>query len=202
MSTPETIDRLQREIERLRQERDELQTERDQYQAMFEASTDAIFLTAPDGRIFKANQAACRLFQMSEEELIAAGRSVVCAGNGGHLQQALDERTKTGRFRGRLNHRKKDGTIFPGEVSSVIYTDRQGETRTCTIIRDASVASRYEEDLQKALDKYRTLFEAFPLGITVSDSDGSIVETNPEAERLLGISKNDHKNRSISGERG
>ena len=35
---------------------------------------DAILLTCPDGKILKANIAACELFQMSEEEICKVGR--------------------------------------------------------------------------------------------------------------------------------
>jgi PAS domain-containing protein len=38
---------------------------------------------------------------------------------------------------------------------------------------------RTEAELQVALTKYRTLFDAFPLGITVSDATGQIAPTSP-----------------------
>lgn len=36
------------------------------YRFFFENSMDAILLTATDGKIYRANPAACELFQMSE----------------------------------------------------------------------------------------------------------------------------------------
>ncbi len=50
------------------------------------------------------------------------------------------------------------------------------------------------------LVKYKTLFETLPLGITVSDKDGKIVESNGTSELLLGLSKEEHERRRISGE--
>jgi len=47
-----------------------------------------------------------------------------------------------------------------------------------------------QHELEISLQKYRVLFESFPLGVTVTDSSGTIVESNDESERLLGISKN------------
>jgi PAS domain S-box-containing protein len=55
-----------------------------------------------------------------------------------------------------------------------------------------------EEALRIALEKYRVLFESFPLGITISDEAGNIVETNKESERLLGISRSEHTRRGIA----
>lgn len=48
-------------------------------------------------------------------------------------------------------------------------------------------------------EKYRVLFESFPLGITITDQSGKILETNRMAEQLLGISQTDHERRSIDG---
>jgi two-component system cell cycle sensor histidine kinase/response regulator CckA len=56
------------------------------------------------------------------------------------------------------------------------------------------------KDLQAEAIKYRTLFDSFPHGITVSDSDGKVLEVNSVSEQLLGISKNDHGKRKIDGQ--
>ncbi|NTU84856.1 MAG: PAS domain S-box protein, partial [Chloroflexales bacterium] len=58
---------------------------------------------------------------------------------------------------------------------------------------------RTEAELQVALTKYRTLFDAFPLGITVSDATGQIVESNPMAERLLSLGREEQRQREIDG---
>ncbi|NTU81460.1 MAG: PAS domain S-box protein [Chloroflexales bacterium] len=58
---------------------------------------------------------------------------------------------------------------------------------------------RTEAELQVALTKYRTLFDAFPLGISVSDATGTIVETNAMAERLLGLGREEQRQREIDG---
>ena len=56
------------------------------------------------------------------------------------------------------------------------------------------------EQYRSAAIKYQTLFESFPHGITVSDKDGNIIQTNPVAEHLLGISRQEHEKRSIDGQ--
>ncbi len=43
-----------------------------------------------------------------------------------------------------------------------------------------------QEQLQVTLEKYRVLFDMFPLGVAVTDSQGKIVELNQEGRRLLG----------------
>jgi PAS domain S-box-containing protein len=55
------------------------------------------------------------------------------------------------------------------------------------------------EKLRSESIKYRTLFNFFPLGITVSDSIGQIIEANETAEKLLGVKKEEHEKRAIDG---
>jgi PAS domain S-box-containing protein len=47
--------------------------------------------------------------------------------------------------------------------------------------------------------KYQTLFDTFPHGITVTDVQGKVIETNAAAAEMLSISKQDHEKRSIDG---
>jgi PAS domain S-box-containing protein len=55
-------------------------------------------------------------------------------------------------------------------------------------------------ELQTELKKYKILFESFPYGITITDTEGGIIETNREAEKILGLRKRDHEQRTIDGE--
>jgi PAS domain S-box-containing protein len=56
---------------------------------------------------------------------------------------------------------------------------------------------RAEVALQVSLEKYRVLFESFPLGITISDKSGKIIEGNRQSEKLLGINREAHAQRRI-----
>jgi PAS domain S-box-containing protein len=58
---------------------------------------------------------------------------------------------------------------------------------------------RTEEALRVSLEKYRVLFESFPLGITISDDCGHILEVNRASERLLGLPLHKHSERTIDG---
>ncbi len=69
-----------------------------------------------------------------------------------------------------------------------------------TVIRDITARKKAEELLRESEEKYRVLFETMPLGITVSDEAGNIIESNSVSEKLLGISKKEQEQRSIDGE--
>ncbi len=121
------------------------------YRAFFENSIDAILLTTPDGRVEAANPEACRIFDMTEEEIIRSGREGIIDASDPRLKPALEERAKTGRFRGGLTFKRKDGTAFQAEISSGIFTDMNGFIKTAMIIRDVTDRNRAEGQLQDLL---------------------------------------------------
>ncbi|MCA1795016.1 MAG: PAS domain S-box protein [Desulfobacteraceae bacterium] len=66
-----------------------------------------------------------------------------------------------------------------------------------TIYNDVTDQKNQEKALQESEKKYRALFDTFPLGITVSDQFGNIVESNAVSEKFLGIPKTEHEARTI-----
>jgi len=56
------------------------------------------------------------------------------------------------------------------------------------------------QKFQSTAVKYQTLFHSFPHGISISDAQGNIIETNAAAEKMLGIRKEEHENRSIDSQ--
>jgi PAS domain S-box-containing protein len=105
------------------------------FRTLFENSGDAILLTAPDGKVYAANPAACRMFGRSEAEICRLGRDGVVDVHDPRLQVALETRQRTGQFRGELTHLRADGQTFPGEITSNVFQEG-GEARTSMIIRE------------------------------------------------------------------
>jgi len=122
------------------------------YQTLFGHSMDAVFFTAPDGRIFAANPAACALFGYTEEELCALGRQGISDPADRERTAVMEaERAATGRLRGVLSWKRRDGTTFPAEFTSTIFTDTSGEQVTCVVMRDVSARERIEQQLADQL---------------------------------------------------
>jgi PAS domain S-box-containing protein len=55
-------------------------------------------------------------------------------------------------------------------------------------------------ELERTLSSYRTLFTSFPLGLTVTDPNGSIVEANAMAESILGVAREVQEARTIDSD--
>ena len=131
---------------------------------------DGIMKTAPDGTILDANPAACQIFGRTREEIIAAGREGLIDTSDPRLPAMVEERRRTGRAHGELTGRRRDGSPFPLEISSVIFENPEGRTRTCMIIRDISERKTADDErerlihqLQEALARVNTLTGLLPM---------------------------------------
>jgi len=126
-------------------------------------------LTTPDGTVLDANPAACRILGRTREEILQEGREGLIDASSPRFADMIAERQRTGRTQGELRARRKDGTVFPIELSSVVFQTFEGATRTCLIIRDITErkASEVERErligeLQEALGRVKSLSGLLP----------------------------------------
>ncbi|MBK8051429.1 MAG: PAS domain S-box protein [Anaerolineales bacterium] len=63
--------------------------------------------------------------------------------------------------------------------------------------RDITARKQAEEAVKISLTKYLTLFESVPVGITITNDQGKILETNSAAERVLGVPRAEHEQRTF-----
>jgi len=128
-----------------------LRESEERYRTFFQNSMDAILLTAPDGSIFAANPAACKILGRTVEQICALGRGGLVDLSDPRLPVLLDERARTGKAFGELTMFRNDGSPFPVEVSSAVFQDQRGNPRTSMIIRDITERKRAEEAIKKQL---------------------------------------------------
>jgi len=140
------------------------------YRLLFENSLDGLMLTAPDGSILDANPASCRMLGRTREEILREGRRGIIDESDPQLAVMMAERQRTGRAHGELRARHKDGSLFPVEVSSVVFPSPQGAARTCIIMRDITQRKAAEAErerliaeLREALGRVKTLSGLLPI---------------------------------------
>lgn len=126
---------------------EKLKESEDTYRSFFENSMDGILLTMTDGKILAANPAACTMFQMTEAEICAVGRQGLVDPLDPRLTRGLVERQRVDKVQGELSFRRKDGSLFPGELTSAVYSDEHGIKKTSTIVRDVSARKAAEEKI-------------------------------------------------------
>ena len=163
--------------------KDALRRSEERYRALFENSFDAIILTDPmeKGKILSANPAACRMLQRTEAELIGLERDAVLDSGDTRLDNMLAKRGMEQVFRGELTYRRKDGSLFPGEISSSLFRDKGGQLRSVTVVRDVSERKRLEEET-----RWHASFPRInPNPVAEVDLTGSVHYCNPAAEELF-----------------
>ena len=176
------IEDLTDEIEKRKQSEKELKESEERFRLVMENSLDAILITNPNGSVLNANKAACNMFQMTEEEIRKAGRNGLVNLNDSNLRKLIEERKKMGYTSGELTFFRKDGTLFPADITTSFFTDSKGEPRTSLIMRDITERKKVEIKLRNS-DR---IFEHSVDMMSVSGFDGYFKILNPAWERTLG----------------
>jgi len=115
---------------------------------IFENTSEAIFFTEPDGKINFVNNEAIKIFGYTNEEFQLIGRNGIIDKNDKRFELALEERKRNGIFKGELNYKRKDGSIFPSETTSNIYANGKGDIISSIIIKDISERKHVERIIQ------------------------------------------------------
>lgn len=174
---------------------EELKESEEKYRAFFENSMDAILLAVTEGQVLAANPAACKMFQMTEEEICNAGGIAFLVCQDRAFKTLAEQRKKTGKAKGEITLRRKDGSIFLGEISSVTFNNFKGSNRTSLIIRDISERVKAEHDLTISEERYKFLFEYSATPKWIFDlENGQILDVNETAVKHYGYSREEFLN--------
>ena len=107
--------------------------------------------------------------------------------------EAAAVRGRDGAYRGVLRMRRRDGSTFPAEVTSALFSDG-GATRAYVFFRDMTAAeaeaARTAETRRAAAEVVDSL-ESFSDMYVGVDADWQITYVNAQAEARLGVSRDD-----------
>jgi len=143
------VDYISIALSKLRSD-DALRETSERFRMIFEHSIDAIMLTRTDGTILVANPEASRIFGLSEEEICRAGRPGLVDMDDSRTAELLEQQRVTGRCRGEITMIRGDGSRFPAEISSAVFSDQGDVQKTSLIIRDITERKSLENQLRQA----------------------------------------------------
>jgi PAS domain S-box-containing protein len=109
------------------------------HQLAFENTAQANIITTPgNGKIIIVNNAACKLLGYSKKELLTKSRADIFDINESGFKKMLKERTADGQSITLVTAFKKEGKPFPCEITSAVFTCKDGIEKAITSIADIS----------------------------------------------------------------
>lgn len=169
----------------------ELEESQEKYGILFHHSNDGIFVHDLEGKIIDVNQKVLEQFGYTRLEIMSMNISQLHpASELVESKKAFEQVAKKGVVRFEIYFKKKNGNIFPAEVSSSLFTigDNkfiQGEVRDITIRKEA------ELKLIESEEKYRNMIDNLDLGFYQVDWEGNLLSYNPAFKRILGFKPNE-----------
>jgi len=152
------------------------------YRQLFELESDAIFLIEKDtGKILDANMSAADIYGFSREELLRM-KNVDLSFEAEKTKQATQDQLTQIPVR---YHRKKDGTVFPVEITAS-HLNWKGRQAHIAAIRDITFRVEAESVLRESEEKYRSMMESMKDEIYICSPEFHIMYMNPAMIERVG----------------
>lgn len=166
----------------------ELKESEEKYRLLFSAESDAIFMIdANSGQILDVNPATTVMYGYSREELLQMKNTDISAEPEKTSQATKNLETHV---KSRL-HKRKDGTIFPVELSAG-FTKFKNKNIQIVTSRDISERIKSEEALAKSEQRYRDLADFLPQTVFELDIDGNLLYVNKSGMLIMGVNDSDY----------
>jgi len=162
------------------------------FQYTIDRARDAVQWLNREGGFEYVNEQACRSLGYTREELMQLHLWDIDPIYPRERWDKNWEDYQAGRLGGSESvetlHRRKDGSVFPVDVSSnhLWFGDRELHV---AVVRDITERKQAEEALRESEQKFRLFVEQSSVGLVFTDEHGIIIEWNSAQERLTGLTR-------------
>jgi len=163
------------------------QTPDSRYKTLFEQVNAAAFLTKLDGSILDANHKSYELYGYPWGEFTKTTIDKIFTSSN-DWEQLIEEISSKGGLNFESVNVKKDGTQFPVDISTSLFT-MEGKPVMLAIIWDITERKKAEEELKASQEKYSGLFESTTDGMLVLDARGEILDVNNRALNFFNLNE-------------
>lgn len=108
------------------------------FRAVFENSFYANCIGNGNGKTLEANEKICKIFGYTEDEMLQLSTKEIFDTTDLNYIEYLHQREVNGKAKAEVTAIRKNGERFLCAVSTVIFTDDNGETRTINTLQDVS----------------------------------------------------------------
>ena len=171
------------DITSLKQAEKEASDNAERYRRLFELESDAILLVDNEtGRILEANNAAVSIYGFGREEILGM-RNEDLSAEPEETRRATQNELNVVPIR---YHRKKDGTVFPVEITTT-HLMWNGRRSHLAAIRDITERKRIEDALRRNEEEYRNIYDNAMVGIFQSLPEGRCLRVNNALASIHGF---------------
>jgi len=155
---------------------------------------------ADDGVIVFASEKYEAMFGYGPGELVGSHVSMLNAGGGVDPVEMANVITRSleanGVWSGEVLNRRKDGGIFWCVAHISVMNSMEHGKVWISVQEDITERKKAEEKSRESEERYRTLFNSTTQGVVYQVPDGSIIDANPAAERILGLTLDQMRGRT------
>ena len=164
------------------------------YHRLHESMMDAFAAVDMQGRIIEYNESYRKLLGYEQDELLSLTYDDITPEKWHAAEAEIIKKQVLARGFSDIyekEFRRKDGTIIPVEMRTVLLRDAAGQPNCMWgIVRDLSQYKRVEAALRESEERFHMLVENAPEAIFVYDVDlARYIDANENAERLFGCSR-------------
>lgn len=182
-------------IERKRAEQ-ALSTSTKRNELLIQASTDCIFLESLSGEILECNNVAEEVFGYTREELLTMNvTDLVTRDFTADKPDYVTWQIEQGGHFSNIPNVKKDGSIFPVEISTKI-TDIEGTRFAVAYVRDITERKKTENAILESEAKFKALAQTAAAGIFINRDD-QFLYVNPMWCEITGFTEPELLNTSL-----
>ena len=178
-----------------------LRESEDRFRQLVQTSPDVIYRCDADGRFLFIAEGAEALFGWPADEAAKLTFADLTAEESlpealANFEQQRHERDVVRRFRYLLRHR--DGSTFPGEITSVSVWEDDLFAGVQGTVRGVGEQERLARELAASEERYRFLVENSPDVVFATDRDGLFTYLSEAIERLAGFTPAELTDRHFS----
>ncbi len=146
-----------------------------------------------DFHFFRANAAFEKMTGLEAEKMVGGPFKDVFPGRANQILPMLFETVKQ-------NEKQRLESFYLNTDTIVnFYSFIPEEDYVAIIIEDVTAQKNAEVERLKSEQMLKTIFSLLPVGVTVTDESGDIIDCNKASESLLGLKKEEHLIRNFAG---
>ncbi|MBI4827000.1 MAG: PAS domain S-box protein [Nitrospirae bacterium] len=154
---------------------------------LFESVNDAVFVLDMNGNFIDANTAAYKRLGYTKDEMLSMHISELDTPEfAAKVPERFEQIAKHGKAIFESAHLRKDGTVMPVEVNSVL-TIFKGREVLLSTIRDITQRKQIENELFRSRVEWEETFNNITDMITIHDHDFNIIQANKAALDMLNL---------------